>query len=102
MLQRWPATFNTVRPLKLGIRDDLIAEGVSEEDADAFLGWYVQQPKYLAAQVRSRAQRYDLQGERCGPVSVENAAYAAGVLAWAPSALASAKMRKGHTRCSSR
>lgn len=77
MRTRWPAAFGAAKALKLGIRNDLVAARISPQDADIFLSWYVLTPEYLAAQAQPGAQRHDLNGTPVGPVSDENATYAA-------------------------
>lgn len=85
MRQRWPAAFEVAKPLKLGIRADLEAAGVSAQDADAFLTWFVQTPAYLKAQAEPGAQRYDLDGVAVGTVTEQEARYAAQMILNQPS-----------------
>ncbi len=77
MRKRWPAAFDTAKPLKLGIRNDMIAARFSAQDADVFMSWYSQTPEYLSAQAEPGAQRHDLHGVPVGEVLPENATYAA-------------------------
>ena len=73
--KRWPAAFGTAKPLKLGIRQDMTAGRLSEQDADVFLTWYCKTPDYLQAHAEG-APRYDLHGQPCGEVSYDNALFA--------------------------
>ena len=75
MRKRWPAAFDEPKPLKVGIRRDLVAARVSEQDADVFMTWLTRTPEYLRAQVEG-ATRIDLQGKPCGEVSADNARFA--------------------------
>jgi ProP effector len=75
MCKRWPVAFDEPKPLKLGIRSDLVAARISEQDTDVFLTWYCKQPDYLRAHIEG-ASRYDLDGQPCGKVSRENALFA--------------------------
>lgn len=77
MRKRWPTTFDTAKPLKLGIRNDLIAARVSSQDANVFMTWYSQTPEYLSAQAQPGARRHDLNGRPVSEVLPENATYAA-------------------------
>lgn len=84
MRKRWPATFDTPKPLKIGIAHDLASEGVPCPDVRLFLTWYTATPEYLRAQAEPDAVRYDLRGLPVEPVSPENRSYAAQKLSVEP------------------
>jgi sRNA-binding protein len=79
--RRYPGAFREVKPLALGIRDDILARGGFDHlELLHFFGWYSRAPSYLRAQAQPGAMRHDLDGAAVDPVSEENRAYAAAEL----------------------
>jgi sRNA-binding protein len=81
----FPAAFtpgpNMVRPLKLGIRDDLYAQtDISHRRITAALRLYCKAPSYLEA-CNAGALRVDLAGQPAGTVTDAEAEHAAAALA---------------------
>lgn len=75
--RRFPAAFGSVKPLKLGIRDDILARTkLTEAELFHFMSFYVNAPAYLSAQSERGAMRHDLDGQEVEPVSEENRIYA--------------------------
>src|SRR5574343_759132 len=75
--QRYPALFTTPkRPLKIGIREDLLADGWDAHRVrDALVAW-TDNDTYAAC-LKPGAARFDLAGNPCGVVTAEQAALAA-------------------------
>lgn len=79
----WPALFSetSVKPLKVGIRDDLRADRKArdlpffDKKIRRALKTYTQTPQYLAVLITG-APRYDIQGHPVGIVSDEDASHA--------------------------
>jgi ProP effector len=69
--ERW----DTHRPLKIGIRDDLVARGIIQPDEAKAIGVYTGRRMYQQALAEGGA-RFDLDGNECGAVSDEQAAVA--------------------------
>jgi sRNA-binding protein len=66
----FPRTFGVVRPLKLGITEDIVARtSLSTDQVCEFLRFYCNSPAYLRASLRPGAVRYDLDGQRVAAVS---------------------------------
>lgn len=65
-------------PLKIGIHDDIVADGrFTAREAKLALAYYVGTPRYLKACARPGAMRHDLNGNPVEPVTPSQAAYAA-------------------------
>lgn len=74
LLAEYPA-LEKVRPLRVGVRQDLITAGWSEEDAAAALSWYCGRTEYLEACAHA-GKRYSLSGQPVGlmdPLNARNA-----------------------------
>jgi ProP effector len=86
LIAAYPAVFHLLgaerRPLKIGIRDDLVAAdiGLTGEAIGRAIGWYVRGPSYLK-QVKAGAPRIGLNGGPAGSVTEEEEAHAAARLA---------------------
>ncbi len=86
LAERFPACFNftTPQPLKIGIRDDLLAlpDGFERPAVKRFLTRYCNRPRYRRC-LKAGAVRVDLQGQPAGLVTVEEAEAArTAVAAW--------------------
>lgn len=82
LIEAYPQTFSrdAVRPLKIGIQEDLIAdEKLARNRIKRALATYVRSIAYLKS-VQEGAERVDLKGETCGLVSAAEAEHAAGRL----------------------
>ncbi|MEH6822876.1 MAG: ProQ/FinO family protein [Motiliproteus sp.] len=78
----YPDTFNrdAVKPLKIGIQEDLLAEQkLPQGKIKRALASYVRAPQYYKSLVTD-ADRVDLKGEPAGKVSEEEAAHAQAML----------------------
>src|SRR5262249_44109759 len=87
LAEKWPCCFSIIesgrRPLKLGIRDDLLAAvdgAISAGKVSAALRWYVSSPEYQHRLLHG-AWRVDLNGRPAGTVSQEDEAHARAQLA---------------------
>lgn len=79
--RRYPGAFKEVKPLALGIRDDIMDRGGFDHlELLHFFDWYSRAPAYLRAQLQPGAMRYDLEGKAVGTVTDENREYAAAEL----------------------
>lgn len=79
----YPLTFNreAVKPLKIGIQDDLVADGkLAQGKIKRALASYVRSPLYYKA-LQAGATRIDLQGQPAGEVTEEQADHAKAMLA---------------------
>jgi len=82
LMETYPQVFNreNVRPLKIGIQDDLIAdEKVAKNKIKRALASYVRAPQYFRS-LQEGADRVDLQGEASGQVTADEAEHAKGKL----------------------
>ncbi|MFY0656734.1 ProQ/FINO family protein [Neptunomonas sp.] len=78
LMETYPKTFNRedVKPLKIGIQDDLLAEEkVAKNKIKRALASYVRSPQYFRSMVEG-VDRVDLQGEAAGKVTAEEAEHA--------------------------
>ena len=78
LIETYPSTFSrtNIRPLKIGIQDDLIAdEKVAKNKIKRALASYVRAPNYFRA-MKLDADRIDLKGEASGKVTESEAEYA--------------------------
>ncbi|WP_240656964.1 ProQ/FINO family protein [Neptunomonas marina] len=78
LIDTYPDVFSrdNVRPLKIGIQEDLIAdEKVAKNKIKRALASYVRAPQYFKAMVED-ADRVDLSGEAVGKVTAEEALHA--------------------------
>ncbi|EPJ49621.1 MAG: solute/DNA competence effector protein [Osedax symbiont Rs2] len=78
LIETYPETFSrtNIRPLKIGIQDDLIAdEKVAKNKIKRALASYVRAPNYFRA-MKQDTDRIDLAGESAGKVSESEAEYA--------------------------
>ena len=84
---RYPACFNWQQPhpLKVGIREDLVAEGHPPKAIRRALGAYCSRVKYLKA-LRAATPRIDLHGQPSGTVTEADEAVAQAKFAgtWTP------------------
>jgi len=87
LAEKWPSCFSIIesgrRPLKLGIRDDVLAAldgAISAGKVSAALRWYVSSPEYQRRLLHG-AWRVDLNGRPAGTVSEEDEAHARAQLA---------------------
>jgi ProP effector len=87
LAEKWPCCFSIIesgrRPLKLGIRDDVLAAlggAISAGRVSAALRWYVSSPEYQR-RLLHEAWRVDLNGRPAGTVSQEDEAHARAQLA---------------------
>ena len=87
LAEKWPCCFSIIesgrRPLKLGIRDEVLAGlggAISAGKVSAALRWYVSSPEYQRRLVHG-AWRVDLNGNPVGIVSQEDEAHARAQLA---------------------
>ena len=87
LAEKWPSCFSIIesgrRPLKLGIRDDVLAAldgAISAGKVSAALRWYVSSPEYQRRLLHG-AWRVDLNGRPAGTVSQEDEAHARAQLA---------------------
>ena len=87
LAEKWPSCFSMIesgrRPLKLGIRDDVLAAldgAISAGKVLAALRWYVSSPEYQRRLLHG-AWRVDLNGRPAGTVSQEDEAHARAQLA---------------------
>src|SRR6516162_544295 len=87
LAEKWPSCFSIIesgrRPLKLGIRDDVLAAlggAISAGRVSAALRWYVSSPEYQRRLLHG-AWRVDLNGRPAGTVSQEDEAHARAQLA---------------------
>lgn len=77
LYDHWPALFSVTRPLKVGIRDDLVRDAqvrqleVSGEAIGQGLREWVRRHAYLKALIEGDG-RYDMQGECVAPLSEEH------------------------------
>ena len=86
LAEKWPCCFSIPesrrRPLKLGIREDVLAalDGtIPAAKVSAALRWYVSSPEYQRRLVQG-AWRVDLNGRPAGTVSQEDEAHARALL----------------------
>jgi len=86
LAEKWPCCFSIPesrrRPLKLGIREDVLASldgAIPAGKVSAALRWYVSSPEYQRRLVH-RAWRVDLNGRPAGSVSEEDEAHARTLL----------------------
>ncbi|SIQ08825.1 ProQ/FINO family protein [Marinobacterium stanieri] len=82
LIEAYPQTFSrdNVRPLKIGIQEDLIAdEKLARNRIKRALATYVRSIAYLKSVVED-VERVDLKGEACGKVTAGEAEHAAGRL----------------------
>jgi len=86
LAEKWPCCFSIPesrrRPLKLGIREDVLASldgAIPAGKVSAALRWYVSSPEYQRRLVH-RAWRVDLNGRPAGTVSEEDEAQARALL----------------------
>src|SRR6516165_7236004 len=77
LAEKWPSCFSIIesgrRPLKLGIRDDVLAAldgAISAGKVSAALRWYVSSPEYQRRLLHG-AWRVDLNGRPAGTVAQE-------------------------------
>lgn len=78
LMEAYPKTFdrNNVRPLKIGIQEDLIAdEKVSKNKIKRALASYVRSLNYYRS-LREGAERIDINGEAAGQVTKEESDHA--------------------------
>ncbi|MGB1239939.1 MAG: ProQ/FINO family protein [Pseudomonadales bacterium] len=78
LIETYPNTFSrtNIRPLKIGIQDDLIAdEKVAKNKIKRALASYVRAPNYFRG-MKLDADRIDLNGEASGKVTQAEAEYA--------------------------
>ncbi|WP_207063901.1 ProQ/FINO family protein [Motiliproteus sp. SC1-56] len=78
----YPRTFDreAVKPLKIGIQDDLVADGkLPQGKIKRALASYVRSPLYYKA-LQAGAVRIDLNGEAAGEVTEEQAEHARAML----------------------
>jgi ProP effector len=82
LAEKWPCCFSIIesgrRPLKLGIRDDVLAAldgAIPAGKVSAALRWYVSSPEYQRRLLHG-AWRVDLNGRPAGTVSQEDEAHA--------------------------
>ncbi|MFT5706441.1 MAG: ProP effector [Oceanospirillaceae bacterium] len=78
LIETYPSTFSrtNIRPLKIGIQDDLIAdEKVAKNKIKRALASYVRAPNYFRA-MKLDSARIDLTGEASGKVTDSEAEYA--------------------------
>jgi ProP effector len=78
LMETYPQAFDrsNVRPLKIGIQDDLIAdEKVAKNKIKRALASYVRAPQYFRSMTEG-APRVNLQGEPSGEVTAEEAEHA--------------------------
>lgn len=81
MKARHPAAFpRPPRPLKVGVREDLLAAGWREQEVSLALSHYLSAEPYLRATVAEGAFRIDLNGWPVAPVQEHEAAWARGRL----------------------
>ena len=87
LAEKWPCCFSIIesgrRPLKLGIREDVLAAlggAISAGKVSAALRWYVSSLEYQRRLVHG-AWRVDLDGKPAGIVSQEDEAHARAQLA---------------------
>lgn len=86
--------FQKPLPLKIGIREDLVAIGYEPEAVQRFLRRWCSQPEYQAALV-SGGSRYDLDGQVCGAIPPEHREIARAQL---EAKLTKDKQKSGKTR----
>jgi ProP effector len=86
LAEKWPCCFSIPesrrRPLKLGIREDVLASldgAIPAGKVSAALRWYVSSPEYQRRLVHG-AWRVDLNGRPAGTVSEEDEAHARALL----------------------
>jgi ProP effector len=86
LAEKWPCCFSIPesrrRPLKLGIREDVLAAldgAIPAGKVSAALRWYVSSPEYQRRLVHG-AWRVDLNGRPAGTVSEEDEAHARALL----------------------
>ena len=80
--EHYPEVFNrnSVRPLKIGIQEDIVADGkLSQGKIKRALASYVRSPLYYKA-LKVGADRIDLKGEAAGKVSEQEAEHAKAML----------------------
>src|SRR5262245_65898596 len=82
LAEKWPSRFSIIesgrRPLKLGIRDDVLAAldgAISAGKVSAALRWYVSSPEYQHRLLHG-AWPVDLNGRPAGNVSPSDGAHA--------------------------
>jgi sRNA-binding protein len=78
LAELFPAAFRppSIRPLKIGIRADLIARAaVTEAEAEIALGYHCRSLRYLRGMIAGAA-RVDLDGLEVGPVTADDATFA--------------------------
>ena len=82
MRAKHPAAFPIpIRPLKIGIREDLIAAGWTADEVSQALSYYVNIKPYMYATDEMGAFRIDLNGCPTTPVQDHEAAWARRVIA---------------------
>jgi ProP effector len=86
LAEKWPCCFSIPgsrrRPLKLGIREDVLAAldgAIAAGKVSAALRWYVSSPEYQRRLVHG-TWRVDLNGRPAGTVSEEDEAHACALL----------------------
>ncbi|TWI35296.1 ProQ/FINO family protein [Mesorhizobium tianshanense] len=79
--RRYPLAFSHKdrKPLKIGIREDLLAAGHDAVEVAVGIGWYIRSSNYRRRQVAGAA-RLDLDGKPAGVVTEKEAAHAAAAL----------------------
>ncbi|QND55664.1 ProQ/FINO family protein [Mesorhizobium huakuii] len=77
----YPLAFDrkNARPLKIGIREDMLAAGHGAVEVSVGLGWYTRRQNYGKRQIEG-AVRVDLAGQPAGTVTAAQAAHAAKAL----------------------
>jgi ProP effector len=76
IIARFPKTFcEPNRPLKIGIREDMVAAGFEPRVASRFLYKWTHAPRYLRTLIVG-AERIDLNGEPAGTVAEDEATFA--------------------------
>jgi ProP effector len=77
MKVRHPAAFPfPPHPLKIGVREDLIAAGWTDEEVSTVLGYYLKTKPYLQSTYAEGAFRIDLNGCPTAPVQDHEAHWA--------------------------
>lgn len=83
MKAKHPGAFpSPPRPLKVGIREDLIAAGWTQEEVSAALSHYLATKEYLWSTVAEGAFRIDLKGMPTTPVQPHEVAWAREQIRW--------------------
>jgi ProP effector len=81
LVERYPATFNEPRPLKVGVKRDILAEipSISRQGLRGFLKKHCGSVEYLKLLVEG-ASRFALNGDIAGAVTATEAEHAVGQL----------------------